>query len=266
MPIDGDPGCRTSTSGGWPVVAFAEIDSTSSEAMRRAGAGERGPLWIRADRQLAGRGRAGRAWASEPGNLYASLLLAPTCPPSATPQLSLVAGVAVLDAVRSAELALGSAEVPGLRLKWPNDVLIGTAKLAGILVESTTIGDRLAAVIGIGINLLSSPAAAARPATDLSAHGIRLSPDAMLNYLSVALAAAYMTWDEGRNFAAIRSAWLMRAGPSGERMSVNTGAGQVEGEFAGLDDGGALLLREADGTMARFTFGDVALAGGQGRE
>src|SRR5215472_12224070 len=107
---------------GLPGVVFDEIDSTNTEAMRRAVAGERGPLWIAARRQTRGRGRSGRHWLSEPGNLYASLLITLECQPGVAQQLSLVAGVAVVDAIRTAAGGLGKPE--GLRLKWPNDVLI----------------------------------------------------------------------------------------------------------------------------------------------
>ena len=102
------------------LVHLPETDSTNAEAMRRALAGEAPPLWVLADRQTAGRGRAGRAWASQPGNLFASLLVSTSCPPALAGQLSLVAGVAAIDAIRR---AAGQAPPAGLRLKWPNDIL-----------------------------------------------------------------------------------------------------------------------------------------------
>ena len=109
------------------------VGSTNRETFALAEAGETGPLWIVARRQTAGRGRADRHWVSVPGNLHASLLVQLNCPPGAMPQLSLVAGVAVVDAIRQ---ATGGGPA-GLRLKWPNDVLIGQAKCAGILVETS---------------------------------------------------------------------------------------------------------------------------------
>src|SRR5262245_60658958 len=113
------------------VVTFPTLDSTNAEALRRALAGEMGPLWIVAERQTGGRGRSGRSWLSEPGNLHASLLtVLPVSAPEAA-QLSLVAGVAAVDAIR---VAMSLPKDDALRLKWPNDVLITRAKAGGILV------------------------------------------------------------------------------------------------------------------------------------
>jgi BirA family transcriptional regulator, biotin operon repressor / biotin---[acetyl-CoA-carboxylase] ligase len=114
-------------------LVLDQVGSTNREALALAACGETGPLWIMARRQTAGRGRGSRQWASVPGNLHASLLTELACTPAVTPQLALLAGVATLDAIREAAPG-GPAE---LRLKWPNDVLIGGAKCAGILVETT---------------------------------------------------------------------------------------------------------------------------------
>lgn len=114
-----------------------QVGSTNREALALAEAGEAGPLWIVARRQTAGRGRADRQWLSAPGNLHASLLLNLVCPPTAVPQLALLAGVATLDAIRQADARGRDGGLTGLRLKWPNDILIGQAKCAGILVESS---------------------------------------------------------------------------------------------------------------------------------
>lgn len=116
------------------VLIVDQVGSTNREVFALADAGCRGPLWLMARRQTAGRGRADRQWVSAAGNLHASLLLQLDSPPTALPQLSLLAGIATIDAIRAA--APGSAPA-GLRLKWPNDVLIGQAKCAGILVETT---------------------------------------------------------------------------------------------------------------------------------
>lgn len=244
----------------WRLVTLAEVDSTNAEAMRRAAAGEAGPLWIRAGAQTTGRGRSGRSWHTVPGNLFASALTTLDCPPEATHQVSLLAGVAVIDALRAACGGSGASPA-GLRLKWPNDVLIGAAKLAGILPESAggaTRGGRIV-VIGIGINLAGHPEGLGREATHLAAHGIRLAPDLVLRHLALALDDWLGRWDGGRGFAAVRSAWLERAGPAGEPISVHTGRTQIAGTYLGIDAGGALLLRDADGMERRFTYGDVAL-------
>ncbi len=236
------------------------VDSTNAEAVRRALAGERGPLWIVADVQSAGRGRSGRTWTSGSGNLQASLLITTGVPAANAYQLSLVAGVAVFDAIAIA--MEGAPE--GLRLKWPNDILVGGAKAGGILIESNMVGARdsgagaLAAVIGIGINVASAPEVPDRPTTQLGAHGSPLRSSVLLAALADCMADWLGVWDEGRGFAAVREAWLNRAHPLGERMSINTGTERVSGAFLGLDADGALSLETERGAR-RFTFGDVSL-------
>jgi BirA family biotin operon repressor/biotin-[acetyl-CoA-carboxylase] ligase len=245
------------------LVQLAETDSTNAEALRRALGGEPGPLWLLADRQTAGRGRAGRSWASAPGNLFASLLVSTTCPAPQASQLSLVAGVAAVDAIRKAG---GQAPPAELRLKWPNDILIGSAKVGGILIESTTRApgsDRLA-VIGVGLNLVSAPEPLGRAATFLSAHGITLSPHRALCFLAEAMDAWLETWNDARGFALVRAAWLQRAGPVGEPLTVHASEGLISGRFAGLDAEGALVVAGPDGKERRFAYGDVMLGGPPG--
>lgn len=237
-------------------VILDEVGSTNREAFQRAEAGEVGPLWIMARRQTAGRGRSGRQWTSEPGNLYASLLVRLACSPAVVPQLSLLAGVAVVDAIGVA----ASSTPAGLRLKWPNDVLIGQAKCAGILAESISGHDAVIAVIGAGINLAWHPTDLGRAATDLSEHGLQVAPDAMLGLLAAAVQHWLAVWECGNGFAHVRSAWLERAGPVGESCSVNTGAERIAGLFVGLDSGGALLMQDKEGRQRSITFGDVMLA------
>ncbi len=237
------------------LVQLAECASTNAEAMRLALNGAALPLWVIADRQTAGKGRAGRAWMSDAGNLQASLVLAPNCTVARAAELSLVTGVAVIDALKRVAPNLSP------RLKWPNDILVGDAKMGGILVESTSTRAEFIAVIGVGLNLASVPQGLDRPATSLSAQYPSIqsapSPLEMLAFLAEAMHDWQLRWEQG--FAPVRAAWLERAGRLGERLSVNAGAGPVEGAFAGLDDGGALLLRLASGETRRFTFGDVSL-------
>ena len=239
-------------------LVLDQVGSTNTEAFKRAEAGEKGPLWISARSQTQGRGRSGRHWASEPGNLYASLLQTIACPQSAAHQISLLAGVAVIDAIRT---AAGGSRVLGLRLKWPNDILIGTAKCAGILPESiaATGGFGVTAVIGIGINLAWHPADLGRPATHLAAHGVSVTPEEMLRALAPAMQNWLEVWAGGAGFARVRAAWLERAGPVGEGVSADTGIERVEGTFLDLDGDGALILRDAHGLQRKLTFGDVTL-------
>jgi BirA family transcriptional regulator, biotin operon repressor / biotin---[acetyl-CoA-carboxylase] ligase len=134
------------------LIRLDTIDSTNAEALRRAWAGERGPLWIVAERQSAGRGRRGRSWVSPPGNLHATLLVSDPAPAALVPQLGFVAGLALHDAAAAAAPPLA----PRLALKWPNDLLCGGRKIAGILVEGE--GDPVAAAaIGFGVNCREHP-------------------------------------------------------------------------------------------------------------
>ncbi len=252
----------SNATGAAAVVVFGEIDSTNSEAMRRACAGETGPLWIRAEAQSRGRGRSGRSWTSQPGNLYATLLFVPGCLPSEAHQLSLLAGVAVHDAIHVS--AAGG--VAGLRLKWPNDVLIGSAKVAGILAESIVgQGGELLAMVGVGINLANAPADADRITTHLAEHGVSSDPAVALDQLNNAMWRWLGIWDRGHGFAEIRAAWLERAGSLGEMLAINAADGRVEGRFAGIDADGSLLLRDAAGHERRFQFGDVSVMAGAAR-
>src|SRR6202047_5133871 len=142
------------------LVAHHEIDSTNAEALRLMRQGERGPLWIAAERQSAGRGRRGRSWISVPGNLHASLLLTDPGPAEHWPQLSFVAALAVHDAV----VEVAPDVRPMLELKWPNDLLLAGAKFAGILIEGEGREEEGAVAVGIGVNCTAHPAGTAFPA------------------------------------------------------------------------------------------------------
>lgn len=247
------------------VVEVEETASTNALAMAMASDGVRGPLWITAVRQTAGRGRGGRRWVSLPGNLHATLLLTPACGIQAAAGLSLVAGVAVIEAIRS---AAGPRTPDGLRLKWPNDVLVGRSKVGGILIESSTAaggetsGGVLVVAVGIGLNLVAHPDDPDRPLTDLARHGIAIDRGGMLALLAGRMAAWLGRWDAGRGFALVRQAWENCAGPPGEPISVHAGAERVAGRYMGLDPTGALLMTDDSGREHRFTFGDVTLLDG----
>jgi BirA family biotin operon repressor/biotin-[acetyl-CoA-carboxylase] ligase len=180
------------------------------------------------------------------------------CRPSVVHQLSLVAGVATVEAIGAA----AATPIAGLRLKWPNDVLIGEAKCAGILPESQMGAgvSEAVVVIGIGINLAAHPTELGRAATHLAAHGLKLSPEAMLGFLAGAVERWIAAWDRGGGFARVRAAWLGYAGTVGESLSVRTGREHITGTFLGLDEMGALLMRDVQGQTRRLTFGDVTLA------
>jgi BirA family transcriptional regulator, biotin operon repressor / biotin---[acetyl-CoA-carboxylase] ligase len=236
-----------------PVVRLDTIDSTNAEALRRARVGARGPLWIVALTQTAGRGRRGRAWASPAGNLYASLLLVDPAPAAVAPQLAFVAGLAVHDACAALAPSLADA----LALKWPNDLLCRGAKIAGILIEGEAAATGIAAVIGIGVNCRHHPDALERPATDFAAQGTPVEAPALFDTLRQTMAARLNEWDRGAGFAAIRTAWLARAAGLGQAMRARLPDREVTGVFEALDEAGRLVLRLADGRREVVTAGEV---------
>ena len=213
-----------------------------------AAAGLEEGVWLRAERQSSGRGRQGRDWVSPAGNLYASTLvrIRPSDPPAET--LALVAAVALEETV--------GVYLPGMaRLKWPNDLLIGGAKLSGILLERA--GD--AVVIGIGVNLARHPTDIDRSATSLAASGIAVAPADFIETLAEAFARWVERW-RGQGLDAIRRRWVDAAHPAGTPLTVRLPDGaSIDGLFDGLDADGALILRLADGIRRVIHAGDVFL-------
>lgn len=241
-------------AGAIPIVALETVGSTNTEALARARAGEQGPLWIVARMQTAGRGRRGRQWVSEPGNLYASLLLSDAAPPALAAGLCFVAALALHDALLDTAHGLAPDR---LRLKWPNDLLLDGQKVAGILVEGTSVDGRNATVVGFGVNCRHHPQDAAYAATDLAAAGFAVTPEMLLMALGARMAARLEEWARGENFAAIRAAWLARASGVGSEIEVRLADRTVPGTFETLDAGGALILARRDGGRETIAAGDI---------
>jgi BirA family biotin operon repressor/biotin-[acetyl-CoA-carboxylase] ligase len=234
-------------------VAHDTLGSTNAEALTLARAGERGLLWVTAARQTAGRGRRGNVWTSEPGNLHASLLLTNAAPAPHLPELCFVAALAVKDAVCSVAPAVAAK----LKLKWPNDLLLDGAKLAGILIEGESVGASSATVVGIGVNGAHHPTAMPYPATNLSAHGAKVAPEELFRELSGAMVIRLAQWDRGAGFAAIRAEWLMHASGIGGDIVVRLANRELSGTFESLDATGRLVLRLPGGTLEAITAGEV---------
>ncbi len=237
-----------------PVLRFESIDSTNEEALRQLAAGAAPPLWIVADEQLCGRGRGGRRWTSPKGNLYATLLISARVAPATATQLSFVAALAAHDA--SASL-LPPEQIPELRLKWPNDVMLNGAKLAGVLLESLKApnGEGLAVILGVGINVSHAPANERRPVASLGLNASAV-PEAF-GALAAAFEKRLALWDEGRGFPRIREAWLSRALALNEFISVNLNGSAIRGKFRGVDPAGALQLETEPGVVITVTAGDI---------
>ena len=240
------------------VLEFVTLDSTNSEARRLAEKGERGALWVRADQQEEGRGRCGRTWLSPEGNLSATFLFMPECSPLKFHELTLVAGVAVCDAMR---LFLADVKIEqACRLKWPNDLMIDKAKAGGILIETIMQGDsECLAFIGFGVNIAVKPVVEERHVTAMAEYGITTAPDIFLQQLDYYLCRYLELWDNGTGFDEIRNAWLQRSFSLGTLMSLNTSKGCIKGEFAGIAEDGALLLEKSAGQRLRYNFGDVEI-------
>jgi BirA family biotin operon repressor/biotin-[acetyl-CoA-carboxylase] ligase len=202
--------------------------------------------WLVALEQTAGRGRQGREWVTKSGNFFGSTLvqLAPADPPAQS--LSLVSGLALIETLDAA--------VPGLALllKWPNDLLLDRAKLAGILLERQ--GDRV--VAGFGVNLASAPSIGGRDAAHL---GGRITPQAFAPILAGAVSRLLSLWRTTQP-ADLAKAWLARAHSVGTELSVHGGDSEpVQGRFDGIDPDGTLRLRLPDGTVRAIHAADVSL-------
>jgi BirA family biotin operon repressor/biotin-[acetyl-CoA-carboxylase] ligase len=232
------------------VHALDTTDSTQSEALRLAAAGAPEGTVVTARHQEAGRGRRGHEWWDAPGqSLLASVLLRPAGPVTTAPQLSLVGGLAVADALAVV------ASVPA-RIRWPNDLLVDGRKVCGILAEASSDGaGRLHHVIlGIGVNLAQTafPAALADRATSLRlVTGRAFEADLVLGAVLERLARHYDAWRVG-GFAALRAAWLERSTLPGQRVRLPDGS---DGVGVDVGDDGILVARAADGRLVHIVSG-----------
>jgi BirA family biotin operon repressor/biotin-[acetyl-CoA-carboxylase] ligase len=228
---------------GFRLSAYGTIGSTNAEALALGRAGDPGPLWLVSTHQTAGRGRRGKLWATPRGNLAASLLLRIECPPAKAATLGFVAGLACHTALADA--------APGARfaLKWPNDVLCGGAKLAGILLESETVaGGARILVVGIGINVVAVPRDLPYAATSLAQAGYGGTAEALFEALSESWLEFAAIWAAPDGIARTRELWLARAAGLGRPVSARVGERRIEGYFETIDDAGQLILRASDGS------------------
>lgn len=249
--------CRSKT----PVLDLDETGSTNAKAMQLAASGESGPLWVCAKRQTAGRGRDGRDWTSLDGNLHASLLVTIWAKPSDLPKLSLLAGVALAQSVRALMTARPHYQTAP-QLKWPNDLQFGDAKCAGILVETTVEpSGAFNCVLGFGVNIDNAPEIQGRPVTSLTNEGIETTPKALLTGIERAIRPQFSLLAEPDGFSRLRKNWLTLAHPIGTPLSVRSRHDSYSGHFAGLDEDGALLLKDGTGSLRKIAHGDVSAGG-----
>jgi BirA family biotin operon repressor/biotin-[acetyl-CoA-carboxylase] ligase len=233
-----------------PVVRLGRVESTQSVAFELAAGGAADGTAVVADSQASGRGRRGRPWLDEPGaSLLVSIIMRPRLEPSRLPGLSVAAGVAVADALtRTAGLKP--------RLKWPNDVLVGGRKLAGILLESRVAGERVTTVLGVGVNLAQRmfPAELAQRATSVwLVSGRRVDRDALLTALLDAL-GEWRQRLERQGFAPVRARWRALAETLGRTVTVDG----LTGVALDVDADGALVVGDAEGRRHRVVAGEVS--------
>lgn len=246
--------CSTSSDDSRLIETVPELPSTNAALLARLG-GAPQPAeddWLVADRQSAGRGRAGRVWSDGQGNFMGSTVawLRPGDP--VAPTLALVAGLAVHRAISDA-----APGIEALSLKWPNDVLAGGAKLAGILLER----QEDAVVVGIGVNLAAAPDLPDRRTACLSALGHAVTRDGFAEVLAEGWGGLLRRW-HGGEWPALRYEWQARAHPEGTPLMVRDAGGEpITGTFAGIDAQGIALLRLADGSLRAIAAGDVEMVG-----
>lgn len=202
-------------------------------------------------RQTAGYGRRGRGWVQDAGDFAGSLLFKPDAPKENLGQLSFATALAVYDALRP-HVSNGN-----MRIKWPNDILIDSAKVSGLLLEMVESEGEPVLIIGIGVNIVSKPLDTPYKATRLLDHGLKapVDPSKLAQSLDAAFWAHYDLW-RNKRFAPLRSAWLDRAAGIGGPVTVQMPNETVSGVFEDLDDTGGLVLRMEEGTRI-ISAGDV---------
>jgi BirA family biotin operon repressor/biotin-[acetyl-CoA-carboxylase] ligase len=241
-------------SAGYRLASFDQVGSTNSEAMGQARAGERAPVWFVTSEQTAGRGRRHRPWIAPRGNLAASVLEILDVAPATAATLGFAAGLALEAALRA---VAGSASLR-FSLKWPNDVLAGSAKLSGILLEAEAMpGKGFAVVVGMGTNVIAAPEGTPTPATSLRALGVETSAEQLFTALSDCWAECRGIWDDGKGFGEIRRRWLALAAGLGQPVAVHTGNATVSGIFDTIDDTGCMIVRTLTGDSVPISAGDV---------
>lgn len=238
----------------WPILVFDSIDSTNAEALRAIERGQAAPFLVLAERQTAGRGRRGRKWASPfAENIYYSLVLRIEGGMRQLEGLSLVVGLAVMQALRE----LG---ISGAGLKWPNDVLVGQKKIAGILLE--LVGDPADVchvVLGVGINVNMQ----ITDEVDQQWTSMRLESGKVFdrNHLVGELGAmlqAYLSRHQVDGFSAIQAEWEQNHLWQGRVVSLIAGVNHIDGEVLGIDNQGALRLK-VGGVEKVFSGGELSL-------
>lgn len=241
---------------GHDLVAFDTTGSTNADAMAQVREG-RGPIWVAARAQTDGRGRRGRPWSTERGNLAASFGFVTSASIATAATLGFVAGLALEQSLRQVAASL-SPRTARPELKWPNDLIVDGKKLAGILLEADQLAEgKLAVVVGIGVNIVSAPEGTPYPAVSLAERGDTTSAEELFEALSDNFVTWLDTWADGEGLPAIKKAWMARAAGLGSQVEVDLGTRRLKGRFESLDDRGRMVLRAPTGVATAISAGDV---------
>jgi len=241
------------------ILSFDTVDSTNSEAARRIQAGLiHHPLWIVTKTQKSGRGRLGRQWVSDEGNVFASLAW-PAPELSIAPQLSFLIAVAAQQLLQG--LVKDKAEVT---CKWPNDILMDGQKISGILLETakTPKGEDWV-IIGIGINLTSKPEESRWPATCLAETMEPPHPQDIIKRLHRNWTSLFQIWED-QGFTPLAKKWVQCAFGLGHEVRYSVKNKMIVGSFTGLDETGAALIRLDSGWVERIYAGEIEFSQGVG--
>lgn len=240
------------------LESFETIGSTNAVALERAVSGDPGKIWFVSKRQESGRGRRGRAWFTQEGNLASTLLLVASFDINIAATLGFVAGLSLAEALDAVFTKNVFKTAPTVTLKWPNDVFVNGAKLSGILLETTLLSqNRFGLAIGIGTNIISHPTDLPYEATSLQKIGSDCDAETLFMALSDTWAMNYQVWNNGLGLDFIRLKWLERAHQLGNSVSVMVDGKIIEGVFETIDRSCRLVIRDDDGIRTTITAGDV---------
>lgn len=241
----------------YDLLIFDQIDSTNSEALRLAKTGVKGNFVIVAREQTDGKGRKGKLWESISGNLHMSILLRPMVDMCRIKELSFLTAVTLYEVIQEFANKL-TAHKADIKLKWPNDVLVGGKKIAGILLESTCLSSVNCVIIGIGVNTHFIPDISDVALTSLFNEGIILkSSDNLLSNFMDKFQIHYSGWEAEDSFDSIRKKWLKLAYNLNSNVTLDNGVQKVSGVFRSIDQEGAICIELADGKLCSFASGQV---------
>jgi BirA family biotin operon repressor/biotin-[acetyl-CoA-carboxylase] ligase len=238
----------------YTIIARDSVGSTNDEAAALFAKGTSSRTVVTAKTQTKGRGRYGRNWTSEDGNLFASIILTPPGETFQWGQIGFVISLAIAEALQ--RFLPTNAKV---QLKWPNDVLVNDKKIAGVLLEIKQNGQgKDGLILGFGVNCASHPEGTDLPATNLAAEGSEThAPEAVLEAVLVNFDRYYELWKE-KGFAAVRPGWLALAKDINKEITVRFAGKDIKGIFADIgSDDGALYIKGADDAVERISAGDV---------